>query len=107
MGPGCSRGIQLEMEETPHQSHHSVTATQKNQEDLIHQEVQTLLEKRAVIEVPPTQTDNGFYSTLFLVPKKEGQQRPAVNLQPLNRFVKAEHFKMGGDAHCSCRRETG
>ena len=30
------------------------------------------------------------------MPKKEGQHRPVVNLRPLNRFVKAEYFKMEG-----------
>ena len=67
---------------------------QKNQEELIHQEVQTLLDKGDIVEVPPAQADEDFYSTLFLVSKKEGQHRPVVNLRLLNRFVKAELFKI-------------
>ena len=65
---------------TLHQSHYPVTVAQENQEDLIHQEVRTLLNKKAIVEVPPAQADDGFYSILFLVPKKEGQHRPVVNL---------------------------
>ena len=71
-----------------------MTVAQENQEDLIHQEVRTLLDKKAIVEVHPAQADDGFYPTLFfLVPKKEGS---VVNLRPLNKFVKAEHFEMEG-----------
>jgi len=28
--------------------------------------------------------------------KKDGSQRPAINLKGLNQFVKIEHFKMEG-----------
>ena len=37
-----------------------------------------------------------FVSTLFLVPKKDGRQRPVINLKRLNTFVRTEHFKMEG-----------
>ena len=40
--------------------------------------------------------EEGFYSTLFLVPKKDGGQRPVVNLKELNKFVATSHFKMEG-----------
>ena len=39
---------------------------------------------------------NGFVSTIFLVPKKDGQFRPIINLKPLNRFMRKHHFKMEG-----------
>ena len=32
----------------------------------------------------------------LLVPKKDGGQRPVINLKSLNRFVHTEHFKMEG-----------
>jgi hypothetical protein len=41
-------------------------------------------------EKPPT----GFYSTLFLVPKKNDKMRPVINLKPLNGYLKKTHFKM-------------
>ncbi len=34
------------------------------------------------------------YSQLFLVPKKDGGQRPVINSKKLNSFVKTKHFKM-------------
>ena len=46
--------------------------------------------------VPPSQTTPGYLSSLFLVPKKGGGQRPVVNLKPLNQFLPYEHFKMEG-----------
>ena len=36
----------------------------------------------------------GFYSQLFVVPKKDGGHRPIINLKKLNQFVKPQHFKM-------------
>lgn len=57
-------------------------------------EVQKLLEKHAVEIVPSSQALTGFYSTFFLVPKKNGKMRPVINLRPLNRYIRKEHFKM-------------
>ena len=36
----------------------------------------------------------GFYSTLFFVPKKGGDWRPILSLKGLNRFIHPETFKM-------------
>jgi hypothetical protein len=33
---------------------------------------------------------------VFLVLKKDGGQRPVINLKGLNRFIHTEHFKMEG-----------
>ena len=52
------------------------------------------LAKGAVIETQPAQ--EGFVSQIFLVEKKEGGQRPVINLKALNTFFKHEHFKMEG-----------
>ena len=40
--------------------------------------------------------NQGFHTTLFLVPQKEGGQRPVVNLRPISQFLPYEHFKMEG-----------
>ena len=61
---------------------------------LIAEEVTELLSKGAIEE---TQAGpNSFISQIFPVEKKGGGYRPVVNLKELNRFVKAEHFKMEG-----------
>ena len=66
-----------------------------SQTRLIQQEVEELQKKGAVIELSPS-PKGGFFSTLFLVPKKDGGQRPVVNLKALNNFVQTPHFKMEG-----------
>ena len=38
----------------------------------------------------------GFYSNLFLVPKKGGGMRPVVKLYGLNEYIVRHHFKMEG-----------
>ena len=63
---------------------------------LVTLEIQELLQKGAIHLVPPSQETPGFLSSLFLVPKKGGGQRPVVNLKPLNQFLPYEHFKMEG-----------
>ena len=51
-----------------------------------------MIEKGAITEVE-CPTAEGFVSRLFLVPKKDGQRRPVINLKPLNRFLVYRHFK--------------
>ena len=62
--------------------------------DQIREELRLLLEKGAV--TPVSDSQGGFYSNLFLVPKKNGQMRPVINLKRLNEWVSTEHFKMEG-----------
>jgi len=40
--------------------------------------------------------EKGFYSTVFLVPKRDDKWRSVINLKDLNRFVRTAHFKMEG-----------
>lgn len=55
--------------------------------------IQGLLNKGAVERVHQPQTP-GFYSRLFLVPKKNGTWRPVIDLSTLNKYIKIESFKM-------------
>ena len=64
------------------------------EEALLQQEIGSMLEKHAIEETAPS--GHGFLSTVFLVPKKDGGQRPVINLKSLNKFVYTEHFKMEG-----------
>ena len=89
------QGYQLELLEeptqrvAPHPPQYSV-----EQSKLIEEEVSALLEKEAVSKVG--QPNEGFYSNLFLVPKRDGGQRPVINLKALNQFLQPQHFKMEG-----------
>ena len=53
---------------------------------LIQEEVTKILQKQAIqpVECP---SERDFYSNIFLVPKKDGGQRPVINLKALNSFV--------------------
>ena len=59
-------------------------------------EVQKLASKEAIHLVLQGEGEQRFLSTLFLVPKKGGEQRPVLNLKPLNQKIPYEHFKMEG-----------
>ena len=61
-----------------------------------------MLEKQAIEKTTPK--GRGFVSTVFLVPKKDGGQKPVINLKSLNRFVHTEHFKMEGIQTCAKSR---
>ena len=90
------QGYRMEFHTEPFQAskpqapHHNQEQTQ-----LIWTEVQNLMQKGAVALVT-NHPGEGFHSTLFLVPKKDGGQRPVINLKPLNEFVETRHFKMEG-----------
>ena len=58
-------------------------------------EVRDMVEKGAIHPLLDP-LNQGFYSTIFLVPKKDGQMRPVVNLRPLNQYLLYQHFKMEG-----------
>jgi hypothetical protein len=45
-------------------------------------------------QVPTSSLDPGFYSRLFLVPKKMGGMRPVIDLSILNTYLVVPHFKM-------------
>ena len=51
-------------------------------------------QKHAIQEAPLE--GRGFASKVFLVPKKDGGQRPVINLKKVNEHVHTEHFKMEG-----------
>ena len=68
------REYEIEFTSNPHQ-HQAPYPTQlgQNQQELVLQGITELISKGAVTEVQ-TPTVGGFFSTLFLVPKKDGGQ---------------------------------
>ena len=61
--------------------------------ELLQEQFNALLEKRALELVPPG-AGPGFYSRIFVVPKKSGGVRPIIDLKALNLFLKPKRFKM-------------
>ena len=58
------------------------------------QELSTLLAKGAIEPVDHLLMPGGFYSTYFLVPKRDGGFRPILDLRGLNKFLKVLPFHM-------------
>ena len=58
------------------------------------QTLRSLVDKGTVEEMFSPRLSPGFYSHIFLVPKKGGGCRPVFNLKPLNWYVAREKFKM-------------
>lgn len=60
---------------------------------LLREEIMKLLQKRAVERVS-NQGTHGFYSRLFLVPKKNRKLRPGIDLSTLNQYILPKPFRM-------------
>ena len=85
-------GYRLEFTSQPHQAALPRVAKFNAQlQSICDAEVHSLLEKRAIIR---SQSQGGFVSSLFVIPKKSGGHRPIINLKPLNDFIIYEHFKL-------------
>ena len=66
----------------------------KTEQSLVSGEVEKLLTEWAIKEVE--EDPSQFLSELFLGPRKDGSQRPVVNLKQLNHFIRKQRFKMEG-----------
>ena len=87
-------GLKMDFLKIPKFSGIKETKVNQKQMPFLLAEVDTLLEKGAIEIVPKNQIREGFYSTFFLVQKKNGEMRPIINLKPLNRYMVKQHFKM-------------
>lgn len=59
---------------------------------MIHEEIQTILKKKVLIECRHEKRE--FVSPIFTVTKSNGDIRLILNLKKLNKSIKFKHFKM-------------
>lgn len=89
------RGYKIEFLSSPIQTVRPTGAIlSDSQLVLVREEIEKLLTKGAITKV--SQETPGFYSRLFLVPKKDGGMRPVIDLKSLNNYIPPHHFKMEG-----------
>ena len=87
-------GVPIPFVEPPRQAKApSHTFHNQLERPVIEQEIAEMLQKGAIQVVSPLKGE--FISTVFLVKKKDGGNRPVINLKQLNSFV-YQHFKMEG-----------
>ena len=55
-------------------------------------EIEKLLKKGVIVRSP--QDGQGYFSNIFIHPKKDGSYRMILNLKKFNTSVEAPHFKM-------------
>ncbi len=89
------RGYTLQFARRP-PSFRGVLATTVRSENaqVLHADLMNLLEKGAIEIVPPAQSESGFCSRYFLVPKKDGGLRPILDLRFLSYALMKRSFRM-------------
>ena len=65
----------------------------KNKDGALHEAVQAMLTKKVIVHVRKP-TSLGYYSRLFLVPKRLKRWRPVIDLSILNSHLNEPTFKM-------------
>ena len=74
-------------------SAHFEQISQQNKDGALHEAVQAMLAKKAIIHVKKPST-LGYYRRLFLVPKPMKRWRPVIDLSMLNNHLHVLTFKM-------------
>ena len=85
--------MSIAFQQRPQLTHQSISFRTRNSRQDLQQAVDALLMKGAIERVTNVKS-LGFYSRLFLVPKKAGDLRPVIDLSTLNRHMVVPHFKV-------------
>ena len=86
-------GVGIAFQQRPQLTYQCISFWTRNSWQDLQQAVDALLLKGAIERVTNV-TSLGYYSRLFLVPKKTGDLRPVIDLSTLNRHMVVPHFKM-------------
>ena len=89
------QGYKIPFVQTPHQTFLPKAGNlSKEERNLVKEEIDQMLEKGAIVKTKPSRDQ--FLSNIFTVPKKNGGNRPVINLKYVNSFIHCPHFKMEG-----------
>src|SRR4029434_355033 len=67
---------------------------QREQSHFLREGIISLLRKKAISRVPPEEGNAGFYSRYLLVPKRDGNYRPILDIRVLNKALMPLRFRM-------------
>src|SRR4029434_4849783 len=70
------------------------SVVQREQSHFLWEGIVSLLKKEAISIVPSEEEASGFYSRYFMVPKKDGNYRPILDLRVLNKALMPLRFRM-------------
>src|SRR4029434_2168343 len=70
------------------------SVVQREQSHFLREEIISLLRKKAISRVPPMEGNAGFYNRYFLVPKRDGNYRPILDLRVLNKTLLPLRLRM-------------
>ena len=79
------KGFNIPFRQIPYQKFQPITRTPQGVQPDLDMEIRNLLAKGAITQIPLSK--DGYYSRIFLVPKKGGGMRPVIDLSSLNNFV--------------------
>ena len=85
--------VGIAFQQRPQLTHQCISFRTRNSRQVLQQAVDALLMKGAIERVMNVKS-LGFYSRLFLVPKKTGDLRPVIDLSTLSCHMVVPHFKM-------------
>ena len=86
-------GVHIDFCEPPsHENQQRQHNFSKSEEKVIDKEILNLFKKNVIEKVE--HCENEYISNIFLTKKKDGSNRPIINLKGLNTFVTQKHFKM-------------
>ncbi|XP_041420930.1 uncharacterized protein LOC121394314 [Xenopus laevis] len=90
-----SQGYHLEFASLPPRRFFMSRYPQGHQKaQALHDAIGKLIRSEVIIPFPTEERFRGYYSNLFVVPKKDGSVRPILDLKELHTFIRPRRFKL-------------
>lgn len=89
-------GYKIELLNMHTQQYIPRTGMCSSQEQHLVENTSKMLSKGTITKLPLKEANNGFYWSLFLIPKKDEGMRAFINSKSLNKYVVPQQFKTEG-----------